>query len=350
MTVFQNSHFNNHTAVHYFYDQASGLRAIIAIHGLGSANCAIGGARMYPYATEEDALNDALQLSQGMSLKSAMAQLPYGGAKAVIIGDPKKEKTPELLAAFAGCVDSLKGAYKTSEDIGINLEDLKTLNQFSTNVVGAGEKTVEPAVVTSLGVYSGIKAACKYRYDNDSLKGKTVAVQGVGKVGMQLCERLYKDGASLIVSDIDQNALNKAHESYKAQVIPPTEICAAKAEVFAPCALGGSINTECLKTLKAHIIAGSANNQLADNSIGEDLNKRDILYAPDFVINAGGLIDVVAEIEGYNYTDICQKTEAIGESLELIFQRAEETGRSTNAIAIEMAKEREKTITRTAAE
>ncbi|WP_419903758.1 Glu/Leu/Phe/Val dehydrogenase dimerization domain-containing protein [Kiloniella sp.] len=350
MTIFDNSHFKNHTAVHYFFDQPSGLRAIIAIHSLGTANCAIGGARMYPYATEDEALSDALNLSQGMSLKSAMAQLPYGGAKAVIIGDPKRDKTPRLLAAFADCVDSLKGTYKTSEDIGINLEDLKILSQTSSNVVGAGAKTVEPAVITSLGVFAGIKAACKYRYANDSLDGKTIAVQGIGKVGMHLCERLYEDGASLIVSDIDRRALTKAQENYGAQVIPPKEICAAEADVFAPCAFGGSINAECLEILKADIIAGSANNQLENNSIGEDLKKRDILYAPDFVINAGGLIDVAAEIEGYNYDDICQKTEAIGDSLGVIFQRAKETGRSTNAIAIEMAREREIALPRSAAE
>ncbi len=346
MTVFNNIHFKNHQAIHYFHDQASGLRSIIAIHSLGSANCAIGGARMYPYATEEDALNDALDLSQGMSLKSAMAKLPYGGAKAVIIGDPSKEKTPKLLAAFAACVDSLNGTYKTSEDIGINLEDLKILTQFSPNVVGAAERTVEPAVITSLGVFAGIKAACKYRYGKDNLNGKTIAVQGIGKVGMHLCERLDEDGASLIVSDIDEKALKRAQKNYKAQIVPPTEICNTEAEVFAPCALGGSINSDCLKTLKADIIAGSANNQLANNSIGEDLKNCDILYAPDFVINAGGLIDVAAEIEGYDYADICKKTEAIGESLKLIFQRAKETGQSTNAIAIEMAREREIDITR----
>jgi len=334
--------FDGHENIWCGRDEDRGLTAIVAIHNtkLGPA---LGGTRLWPHESFEAALTDALRLSRGMTYKSAVAGLPLGGGKAVIIADPKTGKTPALLTAYAEMLVRLEGQFITAEDVGVTLEDADFLREHAPNVVGTSAGgSGNPSPFTAEGVFLGIKAALKHRNGTERLSGIRVAVQGLGSVGWSLCEKLYREGAALIVTDLDAGQVEKAKHAFEAETVAPGEIVTVTADVFAPCALGGAISARNVPHIKFGIIAGSANNQLAKHEDARLLMERGILYAPDYVINAGGLINVAAELspEGYDPEAVMAKLAKIPLTLTEIFQRAEQQKRPTNDIAAEMAMER----------
>lgn len=334
--------FRGHEQLAYFHDKESGLKAFIAVHDT-TLGPGAGGCRMWPYDNEMDALNDALRLSRGMSYKNAMAGLPLGGGKAVIIANSKTDKSDELFKALGRCIDSLDGAYITAEDVGMCEEDMMMIATETKYVAGlphGDHASGDPSPFTATGIYNGIKAAVKYKLGKDDLSGLTVAVQGVGHVGQYLCEHLHRDGVKLLVSDIVQENLDYAEEHFGATVVPTDEILSVKADVLSPCALGAIINDDTVPHLNAPIIAGGANNQLANDSHGVRLMDKGILFAPDYVINAGGIINVSGETTGdYDVNWVNEKVENIYHTLIHIFERSEAEGRPTNVVADEMAEE-----------
>lgn len=340
MAFFNHPEFDNHEQVVFCSDAASGLKAIIAVHStrLGPA---CGGCRLWDYAADEDALVDVLRLSRGMTYKNAMAGLPLGGGKAVIIGDAKTIKSEALFRKFGQYVHSLSGRYVSAEDVNITTADISLVNQETPYVAGLDGKSGNPGPFTALGTYRGIKAAAKHQFGSDSLEGKTVAVQGLGSVGFYLCEHLHKEGAKLIVTDINPVAVERAVQAFGAKAVGLHEIYQQQADVYAPCALGATLNDETIPMLKVSIVAGCANNQLKEARHGEMLRQRGILYAPDYVINAGGIINVSLELrpEGYNADESTQKVLAIYDTLLDIFQRAANDQQPTNVIADIMAQE-----------
>lgn len=334
--------FDKHERVWRGRDKERGLTAIVAIHNT-TLGPALGGTRMWPHESFEAALTDALRLSRGMTYKSAVAGLPLGGGKAVIIADPKVEKSPDLLAAYAEMLVALEGQFITAEDVGMTLADADFLRQRASNVTGTTlGGSGNPSPFTAHGVFLGIKAALRHRRGTDALTGICVAVQGLGSVGRSLGEKLHREGAGLVVADLDSARVEKARLAFGARAVGPDEIIGADADVFAPCALGGIISPETIPLLKAEIVAGSANNQLARHEDARLLMERGILYAPDYVINAGGLINVAVELspEGYRRETAVSKVAAIQETLSDIFVRAEASRRPTNDIAAELAMER----------
>lgn len=342
MTVFSAGDFADHEQVVFVTDEPSGLRAIIAIHNtvLGPA---LGGCRMYPYASEAEALRDVLRLSRGMTFKAAAANLQLGGGKAVIIGDPRTQKTTALLQAMGTAVERMGGRYITAEDVGTSVEDFGELYKKTRHVVGlpvALGGTGDPSPTTALGVYYGLVAAALHHWGEDKLAGKTVAVQGLGNVGWHLCGLLHAAGAKLVVTDVNEERVAKAVSAFGATSVPPEGIYGAKADIFAPCAMGAILNDETLPQLQAEIVGGAANNQLALDRHGDQLKARGILYAPDFVINAGGMIRVASERDGFDEALVDQNVKGIGGSLLAIFKRAESEGIQTNAAAMLMARER----------
>lgn len=312
-----------HEQVTFCYDEATGLRAIIAIHNtvLGPS---LGGLRMWNYANEAEALNDVLRLSRGMTYKAAITGLNLGGGKAVIIGDSKKDKSEALMRRFGKFVNSLGGKYITAEDVGIGTRDMEYISQETQHVSGLPESMGgggDPSPVTAYGVYMGMKAAAKHKWGNDSLAGKTISVQGTGNVGFYLLQFLNKEGAKLIVTDINEDNLKKAVAETGATVVSPTEIYGVQADIYAPCALGATLNSDTIPNLKCEIVAGSANNQLAVEALhGPELVQRGIVYAPDFLINAGGLINVYNEVLGkYNRDRVMRHAETIyGQTLAIL--------------------------------
>jgi leucine dehydrogenase len=345
MNVFDHSDFDNHEAVHFIRDEATGLRAIIAIHSTALGPAA-GGCRMWPYSSEEEALKDALRLSKGMSYKNAIAGLAYGGGKAVIIGDPQKDKTPELFRAFGRAVENLGGQYITAEDVGVRVEDMQTVasqTRFVSGLPKAENKDLaggDPSPKTARGVYHGICAAIKHRLKRTDLNGLRVAVQGLGGVGYYLCKELNQAGADLIVADIHHDRLDRARAEFDATVVDPQDILETEADVLAPCALGGVINDLTIEKLAVPIIAGGANNQLAAESHGQRLLDKGILYAPDYVINGGGIINVIAEYDNSaTEAEVFGKIAGIEATLLEIFERSDAEHRPTNEIANELARE-----------
>lgn len=341
MTVFSTESFADHEQVVFISDDRVGLRAIIAIHStrLGPA---LGGCRMYPYADEASALRDVLRLSRGMTFKAAAAGLGLGGGKSVIIGDPRKSKTPELLRAMGVAVNRLGGRYITAEDVGTTVDDFAWVRQSTRHVVGLPEAlggTGDPSPTTALGVYHGIVASVAHRLGRD-LRGLTVAVQGLGNVGWSLCGLLAGAGAHLVVTDVDGTLAHRASVEFDARVVEPDAIYAAQADVFAPCAMGAVVNDRTLPQMKFRVIAGGANNQLARDEHGRQLRDMEILYAPDFVINAGGLIRVASEHEGFNRVKVDAQVEAIGATLHRVFELADRTGTPTQAAAMRLVQER----------
>lgn len=334
--------FRGHEQLAYFDDKETGLKVFIAVHDT-TLGPGAGGCRMWPYESEMDALNDALRLSRGMSYKNAMAGLPLGGAKAVIIANSKTDKSEKLFKAFGKCVEKMGGKYITAEDVGMTTEDMMTIASETKFVAGlphGDHASGDPSPFTARGVYNGIRAAVKYKIGKDSLEGLTVAVQGVGHVGLYLCEHLHKDGAKIIVSDIVQEHLDEAVEKYGATVVAPDEILSVKCDVLSPCALGAVLNDDTIPNLKTTIIAGGSNNQLASDGHGVRLMDRGVLYAPDYVINAGGIINVSGETSGnYDLQNINQKVDNIYDTLIHIFERADAEKRPTNVVADEMAEE-----------
>jgi leucine dehydrogenase len=342
MGVFSAVDFDHHETVAYFDDKRSGLKAIIAVHSTAlGAGC--GGCRMYPYPSEDAALTDVLRLSRGMSYKSAIADLALGGGKAVIIGDPKKDKTDALLTAFAEAVNALGGRYITAMDVGMTPADLPVVARATPHVAGydqAGKTGGDSGPATALGVYLGIKAAVKHRLKTDSVSGLTIAIQGIGKVGMKLAEKLHADGARLIVADVNKDAVAKAVSSFGAQTAGVDEIVTAECDVLSPNALGAILNDGTVPRVKAKVVAGAANNQLARDEHGRALKDRGILYAPDYVINGGGIICVAGQIFGWSNDEIERRVRNIPGTLAAIFARADSDGESTNVIADRMAEAR----------
>ena len=334
--------FDGHERVWCGRDEDSGLTAIVAIHNtkLGPA---LGGTRIWPHESFEAALTDALRLSRGMTYKSAVAGLALGGGKAVIIADPKHGKTPALLTSYAEMLRRLEGQFITAEDVGMTVQDADFLRGRAPNVVGTSAGgSGNPSPFTAEGVFLGIKAALRHRNGTSRLSGLRVAVQGLGSVGWSLCEKLYREGAELTVTDLDAARTAKAQRAFEAETAGPEDIVTVEADIFAPCALGGVISKETIPLLRFGIIAGSANNQLAEHGDAKLLMERGILYAPDYVINAGGLINVAAELspEGYDPEAVMKKLAKIPATLTEIFRRSEQQKRPTNDIATEIAMER----------
>jgi len=344
MEIFDMREFDGHELLVFGNDAATGLRAIIAIHStvLGPA---AGGCRMWPYETTTKAVADVLRLSQGMSYKNAMAGLPFGGGKAVIIGDSGKAKTPQLFEAFGRLVDSLGGRYVTAEDVGTTTGDMASVARVTRYVAGLGaapgQAGGDPAPKTALGVYLGIKAAVKFRLGRADLKGVRVAIQGTGGVGHHLCRLLAVEGAELFVADVQPAAVQRACEQFGAHPVAVDEVLALDADVLSPCALGGVLDARSIPRLKASIVAGAANNQLAQGQDGAALQAAGILYAPDYVINAGGIISVSREYHGgATEAQVLADIQAVPARLTEIFERARRENRTTNAIADQMARER----------
>jgi len=340
VAVFNHPEFDNHEQVVFCSDRESGLQAIIAIHST-ALGPACGGCRMWDYVSDEDALIDVLRLSRGMTYKNAMAGLPLGGGKAVIIGDAKTIKSAALFRKFGQYVHSLSGRYISAEDVNITTADISMVNQETPYVAGLEGKSGNPGPFTAIGTYRGIKAAAKHKFGSDDLSGRTVAVQGLGSVGFYLCEHLHKEGVKLVVSDINPAAVDRAVSQFGATAVGLNDIYAVECDVYAPCALGATINDDTLPQFKCAIIAGCANNQLKEARHGELLRQRGILYAPDYVINAGGIINVSMEIrpEGYDEAQSTKQVLAIYDTLLTVFTRAAETGQPTNVVADLMAQE-----------
>ena len=340
MAIFNHSEFDNHEQLVLCSDAETGLKAIIAVHST-ALGPAVGGCRLWQYESDEAAVNDVLRLSRGMTYKNAMAGLPLGGGKSVIIGDAKSIKSEALFRAFGRMVHRLSGSYYSAEDVNITTGDIMTVNKETPYVAGLEGKSGNPAPFTALGTYRGIKAAALHKFGSDNLEGKTVAVQGLGSVGFYLCEYLHKEGAKLIVTDINQDAVSRAVAQFNATAVGLDEIYAVDADIYAPCALGATINDITIPQLKCKIIAGCANNQLKESRHGELLRQKGILYAPDYVINAGGIINVAMEMRavGYNAEESTAKVNQIYHTLINIFERADAQQKPTNEVADLMAQE-----------
>jgi leucine dehydrogenase len=338
MQVIKEMNTYGHEQIVFMHDKAFGLNAIIAIHStvLGPA---LGGVRFWNYASEDEALFDVLRLSRGMTLKNAAAGLKLGGGKAVIIGDPKQLKSREFLHAFGRFVNTLGGKYYTAEDVNINASDVAQINEVSKFVTGTPEVSGNPSPFTARGVYMGMKAGANVKFGSDSLKGKTVAVQGLGSVGYALCKHLHEEGANLKVYDINPFAVEKVVNDFGATTVSADEILTTVCDILSPCALGAVLNKDNIKNLKCQLVAGAANNILLDALAGDALTDKDILYLPDYIINAGGVINCGMEIaEGiYNIDVINAKIDKIYNTTLKIIAMAKEKRISTNQAADEYA-------------
>jgi leucine dehydrogenase len=312
---------HKHEQVSLYQDAGSGYRGIIAIHDtrLGPA---LGGTRFWKYADDRAALVDALRLSRGMTYKAAVAGLNLGGGKSVIIGDNKTTRREPIFRAHGRHVESLGGRYITAEDVGTSTADMEFIRAETEHVTGLLGKSGDPSPVTAYGVYWGMKACAKVRYGSDSLAGKTVALQGCGHVGYFLCKLLHDEGAKLVITDIDAQRLKTVVQDFTATAVKPAEIYGQRAEIFAPCALGAVVNDDTLKQLTVDIIAGAANNQLAEDRHGQQLEAQGILYAPDYVINGGGLINVNAELHGWSLERARNKAGEIYDTILRVFDIA----------------------------
>jgi len=337
MALFDLPDFDDHEQVVFCSDDASGLKAIIAVHST-ALGAAVGGCRLWDYANDEEALVDVLRLSKGMTYKNAMAGLRMGGGKSVIIGDAKTIKSTNLFKAFGHALNGLNGRYLSAEDVNITTEDIAIANTVTPFVTGTEGKSGNPAPFTALGTFLGIKASVKHKFNLDALTGLTVAVQGLGSVGYALCEHLHNAGVKLIVCDIHQTTLDKAVAEFGATVVGLEEIYQQSADIYAPCALGATINDKTISQLKVKIIAGCANNQLAEPRHGQSLVERGILYAPDYVINAGGIINVSFE-EDYDKEKSTLKVAEIYNTLLDIYAKADAQNKPTGIISDEMARE-----------
>lgn len=313
----------NHEQVVFCSNKPSGLKAIIAIHNT-TLGPALGGTRMWKYKNDEDALKDVLRLSRGMTYKASISGLNLGGGKAVIIGDSAVQKNEVLFRTFGKFIEGLAGRYITAEDVGTSVLDMEYVRMETKYVTGIPQAfggSGDPSPVTGFGVYMGMKACAKYKWGSDSLKGKKVAVQGAGQVAKFLCEHLYKEGAIIYLTDINDSKIKNILKSVKAEVVKPDNIYSTNADIFSPNALGGIINDKTISKIKSEIIAGGANNQLEKEEVhGPKLIKKGILYAPDYVINAGGLINVANELEGYNQGHALKQAESIYNTIMKILE------------------------------
>jgi leucine dehydrogenase len=342
MEIFKYLEQYDYEQVVFCQDKQSGLKAIIAIHDT-TLGPALGGTRMWTYASEEAAIEDALRLAKGMTYKNAAAGLNLGGGKTVIIGDPRKDKNEEMFRAFGRYIQGLNGRYITAEDVGTTVADMDLIHEETDYVTGispAFGSSGNPSPVTAYGVYRGMKAAAKEAFGADSLEGKTIAVQGVGNVAYNLCRHLHEEGAQLIVTDINKEAVQRAVEEFGAKAVEPDEIYSVDCDIYAPCALGAVINDETIPQIKAKVIAGAANNQLKDTKHGDIIHEMGIVYAPDYVINAGGVINVADELYGYNAERAMKKVETIYNNIEKVIEIAKRDEIPTYKAADRMAEER----------
>jgi leucine dehydrogenase len=342
MEIFKYLEQYDYEQVVFCQDKQSGLKAIIAIHDT-TLGPALGGTRMWTYESEEAAIIDALRLAKGMTYKNAAAGLNLGGGKTVIIGDPRKDKNEELFRAFGRYIQGLNGRYITAEDVGTTVADMDLIHEETDYVTGispAFGSSGNPSPVTAYGVYVGMKAAAKEAFGTDSLEGKVVAIQGVGNVAYTLCEYLHKEDAQLIVTDINKEAVARAVADFGARAVDPNEIYGVECDIYAPCALGATINDDTIPQLKAKVIAGSANNQLKDTRHGDIIHEMGIVYAPDYVINAGGVINVADELYGYNHERAMKKVDQIYASIEKVIAISKRDGIPTYVAADRMAEER----------
>jgi leucine dehydrogenase len=346
MSVFEHGEFDGHEHVAFYQDKATGLKAIIAVHNSNLGN-ALGGCRMWPYSSDEEAIRDVLRLSKGMTYKAAMAGLKQGGGKAVIIGNPRTEKTPEKMLAMGEFIDSLSGKYISAEDSGLTVDDLKLMGQKTQYVSGVQAKyhinsepaDGNPAPSTAYGVYVGLKTSVQHAM-NSELQGVKVAIQGLGHVGMRLAKHLHRQGAKLYVTDIHPENIEKAVNEFAAIAVSPKNIFELDVDVFAPCAMGAILDAESIAKLKVKVIAGAANNQLAKEEFGQLLADKGILYAPDYVINAGGIIDIYHQSISSSDKGLRDHIEKISDTLLEIYRRAQSKKIATNIVANQIAEER----------
>lgn len=339
MEIFKAIGEHEHEQVVFCYEPSCGYKGIIAIHDT-TLGPALGGTRFWNYSSDQEAIIDALRLARGMTYKAAVAGLNLGGGKSVIIGDPKVSRREMIFRAHGRFVESLGGRYITAEDVGTSVADMDYVNMETSHVTGLSGTSGDPSPVTAFGVYRGIKAAAKEKFGSDDLEGRTVAVQGVGHVGYYLCQHLAAEGARLIVTDIDQERVRRVVKEFEAQAVQPNEIYSVQTDVYAPSALGATINDQTIPQLKAQIVAGAANNVLAEERHGDELHRRGILYAPDYVINAGGLINVYGELNGWNQEQSMRKAGEIFSTLVNLFDLSREEGIPTYKAADRIAQQR----------
>ena len=342
MGVFEAIASDTHEEVLFGHDPVSGLKAIIAIHST-ALGPALGGTRFYPYSSEEDALHDVLRLAKGMTYKSSAAGLELGGGKAVIIGDPEELRSERLLRSFGRLVDSLGGRYVTAEDVGTTTDDMIAIAAETKWVTGLPEAhggSGDPSPATARGVLAAMRAVSEHLWDTDDLSDRTVAVQGVGKVGSNLVERLTKAGAKTIIADVDVQTVENVASTHGSLAVGVDEIFEIDCDIFAPCAMGGAINANTVGRLNCAAVVGSANNQLETDAQADQLAARGILYAPDFVANAGGIINIANEFHGYDWRRAAEAIDCIYDNTARVLTVAAERGINPNVAAIEVAKER----------
>lgn len=348
VSLFSDIEEMNHEQVVICHDQDTGLKAIIAIHNtiLGPS---MGGTRMWDYATDQEALTDALRLSRGMTYKNAIAGLNIGGGKAVIIGDASKLKNEALMRRFGKFIDSLGGKYYTAEDVNMTTQDMEYVRMETPYVTGLPDfmgGAGDPSPYTAYGVYMGMKAAAKSAYGTESLENKTVLVQGTGNVGNNLISLLSKEKANILISDIFENKIKKVTDQYQVEVVEPEAVCKVDMDIYAPCALGGVLNDDSITQLKCDIVAGGANNQLLNEiTHGRALKEKGVLYAPDFLINGGGIINVYYEYAGnYNSQRVMNQTELIYDTTIRVFNESQKSNSTPHEAAIRIAEERIKSV------
>jgi leucine dehydrogenase len=339
MKLFELMAKHAHEQLVFWSEPELGYRGIIAIHDT-TLGPALGGTRFWNYASDEEAITDALRLSRGMSYKSAVAGVALGGGKSVIWGDPRTRNRELIFRAHGRAVESLGGRYITAEDVGTSVDDMEFVRMETDAVVGVHGGSGDPSPVTAFGVYQGIRASVERKFGSPSLSGRHVLVQGLGNVGYHLCAFLHEEGAQLTVTDIDADRIARVRDAFGARVVGTDEIYGLEADVFAPCALGAVINDDTLKVLRVSVVAGAANNQLARTHHGQELHARGILYAPDYVINAGGLINVYGELNDWSPDRSKRKAQEIYATLHRIFELAEAEGVPTHAAADRVAEER----------
>jgi leucine dehydrogenase len=344
MNVWESPEFDAHEQVCFFTDRATELRAIVAIHST-ALGAAAGGTRFKPYGSDSEALDDALRLSRAMSYKSALAGLPLGGGKAVIIGDPAKLKSRELLHAYGRYIDRIGHTFATGEDVGMSVADMDTIREVTPYVGGTSIGAGDPSIHTATGIVHGLRAVLKHRFDRDDFRGVKLAIQGLGAVGWRVAERLKAAGAELVVADIREEVVQRACRELGAVAVPVDQIHKANVDIYSPCAMGGVITARNAMQIKARAVAGAANNQLADAEAGVALMQLGILFAPDYVINAGGIIsglEAALRMPGrkaVTLKPLAEQLAGIHDRLCEIFARSAEERRPPEAIAEQMARE-----------
>lgn len=341
MNLFETIHASGHEEVVFCHNKSAGLKAIIAIHNT-TLGPALGGLRMWPYASEEEALNDVLRLSRGMTYKAAVAGLNLGGGKSVIIGDPSKDKSEALFRALGRFIESLNGRYITAEDVGIDVNDMEYVFQETDNVVGVHQVhggSGDPSPFTAYGTLQGIKASLQRKFDDEEVGRYSYAVQGLGHVGFELVKLLRNENAKVFVTDINQDSIDRCVE-LGCEAVATKDIYQVDADVFSPCALGAVVNEKTIPEFKFKVICGAANNQLATDECGDEIERRGLIYAPDYAVNAGGLMNVSIEFEGYNRERAMRMMRTIYYNVSKIFQIADRDSISSWKAADRMAAER----------